>query len=524
MNKTILRMFGPALALVIAATVAQAGEIMGTIRAGGQPLPGALVTAQTKSGIDITVYAAKDGTFRLKNLPAGPYAIRARAPGFEEMTAIADEGASLDLQLHAAVNPLLVAPSSTFLSLLPDGAMKRRFIMVCTTCHEFSHTRIWKDGAVRNVAKWTDAIELMKKIDAYAMIPPDLKTAQYAYWLATNLSPERLASLKPPAAADPAIVDGATITEYPLPNKDELPHDVVIGPDGRIWITGFWHNEVLAMDPKTGVMETYPVTTNSTPAAQVRALEFDRKGRLWIVLGGTKSVVRLDTKTGKFHTYPVGMYAHDLVIDSRGNIWINDYFSNPGRIARLSATTGKVTYFRLPSSNMTASEGLPLPYGLAIDAKDRLWSTQLAGNTLVRFDTRTMRAKLYRMPEPDSGPRRNAIGIDGSVWIPEFNDGYLARFDPNTETFKRYNLGDSALGAYEVAVDPRTGAVWITGSLTSSLLRFDPKTGAIEHYPLPTEPAYMRKISIDARTGAVWSAYSSLPAVVPKVVRLMPGR
>jgi streptogramin lyase len=112
------------------------------------------------------------------------------------------------------------------------------------------------------------------------------------------------------------------------------------------------------------------------------------------------------------------------------------------------------------------------------------------------------------------------VARDGSIWIPEFNTGFLTRFDPQTEKFERYSLGDTALGAYDVVIDDRQNAVWITGSLASSLLRFDMKTRQIEKYPLPTEPAYMRHIQVDPKTGDVWSAYSSLPTAVPKVVRL----
>ena len=244
-------------------------------------------------------------------------------------------------------------------------------------------------------------------------------------------------------------------------------------------------------------------------------------GAGWEILtGGTKSVVRLDPKTRKIRTYPIGMYAHDIVLDSKGSAWFNDYFSKPERVGNLNPVTGKVTIYALPSANLPDSAGKPLPYGLHIDAKDRLWATQMAGNTLVRFDTRNIEMKLYKMPEAISGPRRSDIGVDGSIWIPEFDTGYLTRFDPDTETFERFNLGNSAIGPYAAAVDPRGGAVWITGSLDSSLLRFDTKTHAVERYPLPTEPAYTRHVVVDAKTGAVWSAYSSLPTAIPKIVRL----
>jgi streptogramin lyase len=499
-------------------------QLSGTVSADGRGLAGAIVTAQTPAGISVSVYAAGNGAFRLRDLPPGPYKVRARAPGFEDATVTSIEDGPLQFVMHASPDPLALAPSSTFLALLPDGVMKRRFVLNCGTCHEINHSRIWKDGAVRDAGKWAEAIELMKKIDVYAMVPPGFGTAQYAEWLASNLSPARLAGLKLPPPADPAKVGTAVITEYSLPEKDELPHDVAVGPDGRVWITAFWHSEMWAMDPKTGAIDRFAVNTDGAPAAQTRAVAFDRQGRLWIVLGGTKSVVRLDPKTREIRNYPVDMYAHDIVLDSRGDVWLNDYFSKPERIARLSSRTGKVTVFALPTTNLPDSEGKPLPYGLQIDREDRLWSTQLAADTLVRFDTRTLKTKLYRVPEPHSGPRRHGIGPDGSIWIPEFNDGYLLHFDPKTETFTRYDLGDSAIGAYDLVVDQRNGAVWITGSLSSLLLRFDPVTKAIERYPLPTEPAYMRHLAIDPKTGAIWSAYSSLPAAVPKVVRLIRGK
>ena len=216
----------------------------------------------------------------------------------------------------------------------------------------------------------------------------------------------------------------------------------------------------------------------------------------------------------------MGLYAHDLVIDSNEDIWVNDYFSKPPRIARLSAKTGEVTVYPLPSLTLPGNERKPLPYGMQIDSQDRIWSTQLAANTLVRFDTRAEQSKLYEMPESNSGPRRNAIGIDGSIWIPEFNTGLLTRFDPATEKFERFDLGDSALGPYDVEVDPRSGTVWIAGTLGTMLIRFDPQTKAIERYPLPTEPTYMRHLAVDSKTGAVWSTYASLPTATPKIVRL----
>jgi virginiamycin B lyase len=511
-----------ALAFCLGACVAAlAADVTGTVRGPKGPLAGAMVTATDAHGIATTVYADASGRFHLRGLPGGAIDVRARAPGFDDATTKASGTASFVLSPSA--NPLKNAPSSTYLSLLPGSTEKRRFIMNCGTCHELHETRLWKNGKVRDREHWVEAITMMKAIDVYALVPPYIETDKYADWLATNLSPERIATLKPARAADPKVVGGTIITEFPVLDAAELPHDLVLGPDGRVWVTAFWKSQMWAMDPKTGAWEAYEVTNDKSQPAQVRALEFDRQGRLWIVLGGTKSVVCLDPKTREFKTYPVDMYAHDLVLDSKGDVWVNDYFSKPERIAKLDTKTGVVTNFPLPSANLSEYEGKPLPYGLQIDQQDRLWSTQLSGNTLVRFDTRTGQSKLYTMPQPNSGPRRQAVGNDGSIWVPEFNTGYLTRFDPKTERFERYSLGDPAAGPYDVEVDRRDGSVWITASLGTALLRFDPKTKKVERYPLPTEPAYMRHVQVDPKTGDVWSAYSSLPTAVPKVVRLVRG-
>ena len=528
--RLVLQLLGAAALLISApltpqaATTAPSAIIRGQVLNTGSPLEGVFVTARnTASQIATTVYTAHDGRFVLPALPLAHYDLRAHYPGFESTARAVDltaATAEVELKLSPATERMHTASSAAWLAALPDGDMKREFIVNCATCHEIAAGRILKDGKARDAQRWRDAITQMKALDVYAVIPPDFNTEKYATWLAANLSPPRIAKLVPPPLAR---VQNAVITEYPVPKSNELPHDLVVGPDHRIWITAFWNSQIWALDPATGAVENYAVNNAPKTIAQVRALEFDRHGALWMVNGGTSSVVRLDPQTRKFDTYPLPMYPHDLVIDSSGDIWVNDYFANKERIARVAAKTGKVTVFPLPSANLPASAGVPLPYGLQVDAADRLWSTQLAANTLARFDIKTGHSKLYSMPDSNVGPRRTAIGLDGRVWIPEFNTGRLTSFDPKTETFATFDTGIGAAGIYDVVVDPRTGDVWLGAALASELIHFDRKTHQFTHYPLPTEPAFMRHLAIDPATGDVWSAYSSLPTAVPKVVRLHIG-
>lgn len=508
--------------LWLAVSPASAGVVSGRVADTAGAVAGVFVTARdTTTHIETTVYSGDDGRYVLPALKAGHYEVRAHHPRFEDAQQTLDltaANAALDFSLKAAAEPLRHASTATWFASVPDGVEKREFILNCMSCHEMAFTRLNKNGALRTRQQWLDAFALMKSFDKYAVIPPDFDFAHYADWLTSQFNPERMARLAPPALAPREA--RAEITEYPVPIASELPHDLVVGPDQRIWVTAFWNSLMWALDPATGRYESYAVNDQPQVAAQVRALSFARDGTLWLVNGGTESVVRLDPRTRKFATYKVGIYPHDIALDSHGDVWVNDYFGKTEGVARVKADDGSVTRFALPSAKLPASAGVPLPYGMQVDNKDRLWSAQLAANTLARYDIATGEAKLYAMPGDNVGPRRMAVAPDGRIWIAEFNTGRVTSFDPDSEQFASFDTGLGAAGIYDVEVDPRNGDVWLAAALASELIHLDARSHRLTHYPLPTDPAYMRHLAIDPRNGDVWSAYSSLPTAVPKVVRL----
>ena len=502
------------------------GDLMGTVTFEGKPAPGAQVTARHRdSGIAVSVFANSDGRYRLVPVVAGNGEISATwSETASNPSAITLEiGGALTQDIVLARDPESLArvTSAEWLSLLPDGEMKREFILNCASCHELHTDRVMVDGKLRDKAQWTAAFEKMRAIDQYNILPSDFKDAKYIDWLVAHLTNDALATLKPSLPDNPDSLAAFRITEYPLPEAMELPHDLVVGPHGKIWITAFFTDVIWALNPADGSIDTYQLRDGDAEGwGQARALVFDRDGGLWVVLGGTHQLVRLEPATREFRTYDIGFYAHSIALDDDGRIWFNDYFAKEERIGVFDPSTEKVTHMNIPSAGLTAAQGLPLPYGLQIDSQGRLYSTQLAANSVVAYDTRSNEAELLMMPAENVAPRRPAIGGDDRLWIPEWNTGYLTSFDPNTRLFKRYSLGDSALGAYDAEYDALTKQVWVTGALASSMVLFDPKSGSALEVPLPTNPAYTRHLAVDPVRGDLWSAYSSLPAAEPKVVRI----
>lgn len=503
-----------------------AGRVSGTVEVSGTRAAGARVTLRhSDSGIATTMFTDRDGHYSVTLDHDGSYEISASWTTFatspEPRQVASGPARALDLTLVPDPNFQQRVTSEQWLSLLPDGDMKREFLLNCTSCHEIAASRVLVDGKPRTVAQWDTAFALMRGIDQYKLLPADFVDANYTAWLAKHLDRDAAARLSPPVPENINALAQIRITEYPLPVPSELPHDLVVGPHGRIWITAFFSDVIWALDPATGAIDEYALRADGAEGwGQARALVFAPDGTLWVVLGGTHELVALDPVSRAFETVNIGMYAHSLVLDSQGRVWFNDYFAETERIGVYDPATQAVRHLNIPSAGLTKAQGLPLPYGLQIDSAGRLYSTQMAGNTLVMYDTNTAAAELITMPVSNAGPRRPAIGANDIVWVPEWNTGYLSGYDPATKTFKRYRIGSSALGAYDAEFDPRSGQVWITGALGSSMIAFDPVDESTLEIPLPTNPAYTRHLAVDPHTGDLWSAYSSLPAAQPKVVRI----
>ncbi|MGE3847880.1 MAG: carboxypeptidase regulatory-like domain-containing protein, partial [Gammaproteobacteria bacterium] len=236
------------LLAVVAPLAGADGAITGTVRdAAGQALAGVFVTARhATSGIETTVYSNAAGDYALPSLPAGAYTLRAHHARLAEAThqvetahGHAQAAARTDFALAPAADPLRHASTATWFAQVADGAEKREFILNCASCHEIAWSRVIKNGAPRTREQWLEAFALMKSFDKYAVIPPDFDVGHYADWLTAQFNDASIAKLAPPGFAAPAAQ--AEITEYPVPIASELPHDLVVGPDARIWVTAFWN-------------------------------------------------------------------------------------------------------------------------------------------------------------------------------------------------------------------------------------------------------------------------------------------
>jgi len=418
-------------------------------------------------------------------------------------------GASLQSPQQAAQQP--APPSNAYLALLPDGAEKRRFIVDCTGCHTFDGRVAFPAGVPRTLDSWKERIGSMHARfgagGGFPVIADPANTDTLAAWLTRYLT-------TPPRPTPPAPAD-ARVTEFNIPAAGDLPHDVIVAPDGKIVITGMFTARMYLLDPATGVFTTEAIPV---PQANPRAHHIDPDGTWWVLLGGPGMIAQR-TPAGEWRTHNVGMYAHSVARDATG-IWANGHFTgHPTELAHVNASTGAVTRVELPSGTRPGVS--PIPYELRTGPDGILWMTELHGGRVISYDPATKAHRAYEMPMSHSGPRRLDVARDGTVWIPLYSGGELVALDPASGRVTRYALPHRDALPYVVRVDDARNAVWVATGASDAVYRFDVRTRTFETITLPSRGALVRHLDVDARTGDLWVAYGASPGTIPaKVARV----
>lgn len=408
-------------------------------------------------------------------------------------------------------------PSNQWLARLPDGPVKRQFILDCTGCHQFDEVRATREGRLKTRAEWSEAIQRMLGYAGPNSSFPVISDAQVpestAAWLAASLQ----ARGAPDSITAPVHRD--RVTEFPFPATTDLPHDLAVDAAGKIVVTGMFSHRMHVLDPATGRWTETPIPVEK---ANPRALEIDQSGNWWVVLGGPGRIARFNGKDWTF--FEIGMYAHSLALGAGGTVFANGHFTrDPEQIAEVGPS-GSVRRHDLPRHPVQAGRpGGPIPYELRTGPDGRIWMSELQGNRMVVLDPRTGATDSFTLPTTHSGPRRFDVDRNGIVWIPAYGAGTLVRLDPATRRFEEIRLPVEDAAPYVARVDPVTGRIWIGNGAADQIFSYDPVSRRFAVYPLPSRGALVRHLAIDPKSGDVWLAYGESPGKLPaRIARLRP--
>lgn len=111
----------------------------------------------------------------------------------------------------------------------------------------------------------------------------------------------------------------------------------------------------------------------------------------------------------------------------------------------------------------------------------------------------------------DGRPRDPHVAPDGSVFFVGQAGNYIARLDPKTGDFKRFEI-DSGTHPHNLIIDPQ-GMVWYAGNRNGMIGKLDPRSGAITRYPMPDPSVRDPHTLIFDQKGDIWFTAQTSDAV-----------
>jgi virginiamycin B lyase len=393
----------------------------------------------------------------------------------------------------------------------PPAAGRAVLERVCMSCHGVNFF------AVRQLdrAGWDAAINMMsKRVDGRdTSVPPGKMSPKDRQllldYLATNLASggkKRALAIDADMPLDEAALAKAMYIEYDMPTVN-VPNARPIGQnpyfdnDGNVWMTDRGTpNGIVKLDPRTVTFENYLLPERGIP----HGITVDSKGIVWWGETVGFKFGRLDPKTGKMDRYPIDPRGylkgrgHDPIVDADDNVWLT--VINGNRLAKLDAKSGKISLYEPPTPGS-------YPYGADKDKAGNIWMSQFTQCRMAKFDPKeevfTEYPALTAYEEDQFCLiRRGSVDKNGMVWYGVFSNGKIGKLDPATGKMVEYKMPVAFAEPYDIWPD-NDNNMWIAdGAMGGAIIKFDPKTEKFTFYPA-VQRGDLPKIEI-TREGAIW--------------------
>src|SRR5579872_6147274 len=531
MKSTLLLSVTTAVAAVLfqapVAHAAQAVAIAGQVSSPAEgAMEGVVVTAH-KDGSIVSVSVISDAkgryAFPESRLEPGHYTLAIRAVGYDlaapaATNVVSEQTANVDLKLVPTKDLPSQLTDNEWMMSVPGTEEQKAMLLNCTSCHTLE--RVVK--STHDVDEWMQVVSRMMGYGAVSQpIKPQPmldrsragKPEQYrkiAEYLATiNLSATdhwqyQLKTLPRPSGDSTHVI----VTEYDLPRATIEPHDILKDKDGNVWYTDFGEQFISKFDPKTLKLTEYPIKQfKPTAPTGLLSIAFDKEGKIWFDTMYQASLGVLDPKTGDIKYYPVPAKWNDervqlnfvgLRHDVDGKVWTKDV--GTGNVYRLDLKTGDWQRFHPTDSLPDSAHHHYGIYQVMSDAQNNLWMAEFSEGYLGKFDAKTLKVTWYTPPTPHARLRRMELDKDGNIVVTEYRGNKVAVFNPTTEKFTEYALPPYTY-PYRANFD-KNGDIWASTMSTDRVVRLDPKTGQANQYLMPSD-TNMRTVYVDNTTNPV---------------------
>jgi virginiamycin B lyase len=504
---------------------AQTAALSGTVTSAQEgAMEGVLVNVKRDGTTITTTVVTNDKghySFPAERLEPGKYTVSIRAVGYtldgpKAVEIAASKDAHADLKLNKVRNVMPQLTNAEWLNSAHGSAKEKLFLNNCGSCHTMQ--RIFMSS--HTAEEWK---QVFARMDGYAqgsqpqrpqLLPPggranrDAADPAFADYFATI-------SLNGPDAkefeikTEPRPKGRATkviITEYDLPRKEAMPHDVVLDAKGNAWYSDFGSLYVGELDPKTGKVTDYPLPEfrKGRPHSTLD-LELDPNGNFWISMMYQAGVTMIDTKTKEVKGYPypeewVGPSTLTSMVSPTyytvdNKVWSNNQATREQY--RLDLATG--TYENMGVAQDPRGKRIS-GYGMPVDKQNNVFMLEFSGTSIGRRDKNNL-VTIWPTPIAGSRPRRGRVDDQNRLWFAEFAGNAIGMLDTDEGRFQEWVMPNKYDWPYDV-VPAKNGEVWTGSMFTDLVTRLDTKTGEMVQYLLPRS-TNIRRVFVDNSTTPV---------------------
>jgi len=511
-----------------AGTIAGTGSVSGQVEA-QKPFQAAQVQFMNVDKNVLFMVYTNAGRYQAVNLFPGNYEVSVVKRGFaaepRKIAVKAGDTMTVDFTLREAASqeqqpgsfggPQGRAEQTQLVpydQLYPPGPAREKLEKTCVYCHGmgFIPGRKWTTETAN------EAIDLMGVPDAktlrQVMIPPGTLTSQdrenIVEYLTKNYgpdSPRRGLRVDAEFPVDETVLAKAMYVEYYLPldpkldanNRQRRGQDPYFDKDGNVWYTDrSIPNRVGRLDPRTGAFKDYVLPD---PKADPHGLVVDGEGQVfWAEVQGFQ-LGRLDPKSGEMTRYPMDSSGenagrgHTPIVDSQQNIWYTAIAGD--MIGKWDRKTQKTKVWKVPTPGAA-------PYGIVLDKDENVWFAEFRRCKVAKFDPRTEKFTEFPALSQPCLIRRLSVAPDGFVWYAIFSGGKIGKVDPATGKTVEYTVPMPFSEPYDIWPD-HDGYLWVSdGGQGGALMRFDPRTEKFTYFPTP-QRTDQPKVQI-TKEGAIW--------------------
>lgn len=192
---------------------------------------------------------------------------------------------------------------------------------------------------------------------------------------------------------------------------------------------------------------------------------------------------------------------HDVLVDSQGNAWYASF--GEAILGKVDPKTGKVTEYTVPVVKPGNVIGT---LDMEFDKDENLWLAMTFQGAIVKFDRKTEKFQVFRLPPELDGDYRELtfvspshMQVDGKVWINDSGSYTQLRLDAVTGKFEVFEASPvPRINTYQMLSDSQNNG-WFTMFGSDKLGRIDAKTGKVSLYQTPTARSGPRRGMMDAQ-------------------------